>query len=137
VRATAVSGILLLFWGLVGLAGMVATVVLLGSGDLRAAAACLAPIAVFVPVLLVMVVPLKLTGHVLVTATTEYRVYDDTLIACDTRLAVAQWRFPLSEIVVLSIDDDSVTVETSAGERVLRHVADPDRLIETVERSRR
>lgn len=129
VRATVTSDALLPVWTIVGIAVALATVFTLDSGDLGVAFSTLAPLAVVVPVALVTLVPLKITEHVLANATTEYRVFDDALVAYDTRLTAIQWRIPVTEVESVSVADGTVTVETRERKRTLRHVTDPDRLV--------
>jgi hypothetical protein len=132
VRATATSDALLPVWILVGVGVALATVFTLDSGDPGVVLSTLAPLAVVVPVALVTLVPLKIAEYVLANATTEYRVFDDALVAYDPRLTAVQWRLPTAEISSVSTAGDTVTVETRDETRTLRHVTDPGRLIEAL-----
>jgi len=127
VGETLASEALMPFWTVVGVALFVAVVSVAGENP-DAAAASLAPLAVVVPVVGVTLVPLKLADRLVASVSTEYRVYGDTLVAYDTWLAAVQWRLSADEIRLVTVDGDTVSVETVAGTRELRHVRQPERL---------
>lgn len=73
----------------------------------------------------------------------EYRVYDDLLLAYDTRLEEAQWMIPRENVTQTTVthgrllpgDSGSVTIQQADGANTqLRYVSDPNRFVDLVGR---
>jgi hypothetical protein len=128
VRATVTSDALLPFWIFVFGVFLVAAVFAASNGGIGVAASTLAPLVIVGPVVAVTLVPLKLIEYLIANATIEYRVYDNELVAYDTRLSAVQWRLSTSAIHSISVTGDTVEVKTREETRTLHHVAEPDSL---------
>lgn len=128
IRATVTDDALLPAWILVFLGGGLAILFGATSG-FSVARSALIPVIVAVPLLVLPVVPVKIAEYLFTHGAVEYRVHDRHIAAYAPILGATQWTLPLADVAVTSTNGDTVTVETNATMRILRHVSEPDRLV--------